>query len=30
MKCGNLIRHLEKHNCVFIREGGNHTIYKIL
>jgi mRNA interferase HicA len=28
MKRTDLIRHLEKHDCVFIREGGNHTIYK--
>lgn len=28
MKRRKLIRHLEKQNCIFIREGGNHTIYK--
>jgi predicted RNA binding protein YcfA (HicA-like mRNA interferase family) len=28
MKRADLIRHLEKQNCVFIREGGKHTIYK--
>ncbi|MGI8787939.1 MAG: type II toxin-antitoxin system HicA family toxin [Pyrinomonadaceae bacterium] len=28
MKRTDLIRHLEKHGCIFIREGGNHTIYK--
>lgn len=28
MKLTNLIRHLKKFGCIFIREGGNHTIYK--
>ena len=28
MKLRLLIRHLEKQGCVFVREGGNHTIYK--
>jgi mRNA interferase HicA len=28
MKLRDLIRHLEKHGCVFRREGGNHTIYR--
>jgi len=28
MKRTDLIRHLEKRGCIFIREGGNHTIYK--
>jgi len=28
MKRADLIRHLEKQGCIFIREGGNHTIYK--
>jgi mRNA interferase HicA len=27
MKRKDLIRHLEKHYCEFLREGGNHTIY---
>ncbi|MGA2748827.1 MAG: type II toxin-antitoxin system HicA family toxin [Verrucomicrobiota bacterium] len=27
MKRLDLIRHLERHGCVFLREGGNHTIY---
>lgn len=27
MKRGDLIRHLERHGCEFLREGGNHTIY---
>ncbi len=28
MKRADLIRYLEKHGCIFIPEGGNHTIYK--
>jgi len=28
MKRKDLIRHLEKCDCIFIREGGSHTIYK--
>jgi mRNA interferase HicA len=27
MKRRDLLRHLEKHGCEFLREGGNHTIY---
>ncbi len=27
MKRHDLIRHLERHGCEFLREGGNHTIY---
>ena len=27
MKKRELIRHLEKNGCEFLREGGNHTIY---
>ncbi len=27
MKRKSLIRHLEKNGCLWIREGGNHTIY---
>jgi len=27
MKRQELIRHLERHGCEFLREGGNHTIY---
>jgi predicted RNA binding protein YcfA (HicA-like mRNA interferase family) len=23
-----LVRHLEDHGCEFVREGGNHTIYR--
>jgi predicted RNA binding protein YcfA (HicA-like mRNA interferase family) len=28
MKRRDLIRHLESNDCVFFREGANHTIYK--
>lgn len=27
MKRRDLLRHLERHGCEFLREGGNHTIY---
>jgi hypothetical protein len=27
MKRLDLIRHLERHGCGFLREGGNHSIY---
>jgi mRNA interferase HicA len=27
MKRPDLIRHLEKNGCEFLREGGNHTVY---
>jgi mRNA interferase HicA len=27
MKRNDLIRHLERHGCELLREGGNHTIY---
>lgn len=27
MKRRDLIRHLEAHGCIFVREGGNHTVY---
>ena len=27
MKRNDLIRHLEKHGCELLREGGNHSIY---
>ncbi len=27
MKQRDLVRHLEKHGCEFLREGGNHTVY---
>lgn len=28
MKLGDLERHLRKHNCFLLREGGGHSIYK--
>ena len=28
MKRKDLIRHIESHGCVLIREGGKHTIYQ--
>jgi mRNA interferase HicA len=28
MKRADLIRHLEGHGCLFVREGSRHTIYK--
>ena len=27
MKRPDLVRHLERHGCELLREGGNHTIY---
>lgn len=27
MKRRDLIQHLERHGCEFLREGGNHSIY---
>ncbi len=27
MKRRDLVRHIEQHGCVFLREGGRHTIY---
>ncbi|MEO8148312.1 MAG: type II toxin-antitoxin system HicA family toxin [Bacteroidia bacterium] len=27
MKRKDLIKHLENNGCVFLREGGNHTVY---
>ncbi len=27
MKRRDLIRHLERHGCEFLREGSNHTVY---
>jgi predicted RNA binding protein YcfA (HicA-like mRNA interferase family) len=27
MKRTDLIRHLERHDCEFLREGSNHTVY---
>ena len=28
MKRSELVRHLEKHKCVFLEEGGEHTFYR--
>ena len=28
MKQSNFINHLQKHNCLLIREGGNHSIFQ--
>jgi predicted RNA binding protein YcfA (HicA-like mRNA interferase family) len=28
VKRNDFIRHLESHGCTFVREGGNHTIYR--
>ncbi len=28
MKRRDLLRHLERHGCVFVREGHGHTIYE--
>jgi len=30
VKLRNLIKHLETHSCLFLRQGGNHTVYKNL
>ncbi len=27
MKRRDLLRHLDRHGCEFLREGGRHTIY---
>ena len=27
MKRRDLLRHLARHGCAFLREGGNHTVY---
>lgn len=27
MKRGDLLRHLKDHNCAWLREGGNHSIW---
>ncbi len=27
MKLKALIRHLEKHECILLREGANHSVY---
>ncbi len=28
MKRRKLVQHLEKHGCILVREGSNHTIYE--
>jgi len=28
MKRADLIRHLKSHNCLFVREGSRHTVYR--
>ena len=30
MKRNDFIKHLKKHNCILMREGGNQSIYKNL
>lgn len=30
MKRKDLLRHLERHGCEFLREGGTYTIYVLL
>ena len=30
MKRNDFIKHLKKHNCILMREGGSHSIYKNL
>ena len=27
MKRAELVRHIEHHGCVLLREGGNHSVY---
>ncbi len=27
MKRVNLIRHIRKQGCIFVREGGNHSVF---
>ncbi|HEX9276206.1 MAG TPA: type II toxin-antitoxin system HicA family toxin [Casimicrobiaceae bacterium] len=27
MKRADLLRHIERHGCVFLREGGRHSVY---
>jgi predicted RNA binding protein YcfA (HicA-like mRNA interferase family) len=27
MKRKELLRHVEKNGCIFLREGGSHTVY---
>lgn len=28
MKLKDLVKHLEQHRCLFVRQGGSHTVYK--
>ncbi|MBA2525413.1 MAG: type II toxin-antitoxin system HicA family toxin [Pyrinomonadaceae bacterium] len=28
MKRADLIRHIESHGCLFVREGGSHTVFR--
>ena len=28
MKRADLVRHIEVQGCVFVREGGKHTVYR--
>ncbi|MBL4587643.1 MAG: type II toxin-antitoxin system HicA family toxin [Flavobacteriales bacterium] len=28
MKRTKLIKHLQQHNCILLREGGNHSIFR--
>ncbi|MGB0880097.1 MAG: type II toxin-antitoxin system HicA family toxin [Polaribacter sp.] len=28
MKRRDLVKHLNKHHCILVREGGNHSIFK--
>jgi mRNA interferase HicA len=28
MKRADLIRHIETHGCMFVREGAKHTVYR--
>ncbi|MBA3355589.1 MAG: type II toxin-antitoxin system HicA family toxin [Pyrinomonadaceae bacterium] len=30
MKRADLIRHIQSHGCLFVREGGSHTVYRNL
>jgi predicted RNA binding protein YcfA (HicA-like mRNA interferase family) len=30
MKRADLIRHIESHGCLFVREGSKHTVYRNL
>jgi len=28
MKRSKLVKHLQKHDCILLREGGNHSIFR--